>query len=1253
MPLAFANLTGDALLEAIHADGRITLYKGPAVPLWLDTTRLAAGDYRIELNGTPVLARLTLTSPIRTSPASMQDEATPPTPPNGTNAAAHWENVHKTFAESGLSSSVAVGGAAAGREHVLDVMARSGAMMLVNPDTRPISFCPTSLMPTELDGMSQRMLLTAQANGRYPNFGGFCYGWDPTGYAVNGRKMLMTYWGWNDKTPLLRDYIAKSDKFKTDEFTRRTGFPAVTEAELIAYLLSIKRPEFAPVIDLPTLRWVEQIAQYTKPMDDAQRKAFEARLDAWSSYLMNTYAEVYGTFSKNLREMDPALRNSASIQVDHCMVRVGQYFPSGYGALDFRYQSTWNDQVGGPDYAYQPLLTQALLAMGRTDQPTWISNALASAHHRANYPGKFMRNAAQGLAYGATGQGFACEAFSNLLGGMNKDTNWGNIKGKSGGADLESGRDFLQRFAPLALAGKGAHGVGILFSKSQFARSASIMGFGEPHYKTLVILTRLGYTPCFITEEDLAAGNTQGIKALLVTGQTVPLAADAQAAIAKFGTAGGLVIVDDNTTAEVPTAKKLGYAFSFIVPGKPHSWSAPNMIEGDNDTLMMARWEKELGPIFEKALGDTGRAIYKTKTAGRPVSVMQIAGGKDANYLVAINDSHIQTQADWYQVRETLVPTTAPSLIAEAYDCTDEKSLGKAGEIECDLTATTARVYAVLARPLGATVLAATQKLRAGEPINASVSFNDAAGKPLAAALPFALTLVRPDGTAAQTLYRSTTAAGRFTITLPTAANAPVGNWKLEARSLLNGQVSSLPLTLSAAKTDAPATVLKDNVVVRDAAGIARALGKNTQLVLPIFDSPSAPALLEVAQKIKSKLAKSGATVDIREKPAMGVFTVAYGFTPEQEAANAKVDAGEVIGKIKVETLNGNDWESYISGYRFGRSVILLDLAGVKDNPLAEQLNTLGATWPRVDSSYPGAGKAVVQVVRWAFGPRVDAVVIQASDIAGLEAGAAALLDLPQDRLTPSVQGIRKALWQQHNVGSAPAQPDVEDLSSKGLTTRSEPKPLVMQFPDAKPPAANAVVAPAPVVRKPTPLPAAFDLKGWTIQLRDGDRFIDSATVDFLKPDLRFSDALKLDVVVQSAGPTKIAVTGLFRYSDRKPCWQAQWEDIIDLREKLMPKERQPMAINVFVDGKAAGTLKPTLTEERTVKLELASPSAGMQPRTAVEEVVVELSGEVTLPEGTHSIILAHVNMIDGNIHAIGVGVQPQAMPAPVAPKAK
>ena len=487
VPMAVSG-EGACKLEAVSAGGRTTLYSGPAGALWLDTSKLTPGDYALELNGAKAIERFTLSSPLRKSAGSLQDEVIPP-------PAMKPDDAARILKDSGLTACLCLGASDMGRAPVLDAMARAGTLMLVNPETRPTSFFPPFNNSEELDGMSQRMILTAQANGRYPNFGGFYYGWDTTGFAVGGRKGLMTYWGWADKTEALRNYLARMDQQKMDEFTRRTGLKPVSEAEYLSYLLSIGRPELAPAIDLPTKLWIEEVARHTKPMPDAERAQFEKRLDSWSGYLMSLYNEVYGAIGKNLRGVDPALKNTSSVQSDHAAVRHGQYFPSAYAPLDFQYQSTWNDVVGGPDYIYQWLLVDALLEMERGDKPTWISNALAAAHHRAGFPGKFTRVAAHGLAFGVSGNGFAHEAFTNVLGGMTKDTNWDAMKGKAGEADLVAGRDFLDRFAALAVDARGDHGVGVLWSKTQYGRQHVPMGFGRGTFDQFVAITRLGYTP--------------------------------------------------------------------------------------------------------------------------------------------------------------------------------------------------------------------------------------------------------------------------------------------------------------------------------------------------------------------------------------------------------------------------------------------------------------------------------------------------------------------------------------------------------------------------------------------------------------------------------------------------------------------------------------------------------------------------------------------------------------------------------------
>ena len=1303
IPLTFAG-TDAAVplrLEGVNADGRVPLYQGKPATLLLDTARLAPGDYRLELNGTTVVSRLTITPTLRRSAASLQDEATPANPqlePNRKYSDAesralqegHWDKIVRTFEESGLRACVSMASSDMGQAGYLDAMARAGALLLVNPDTRPTSFLPASNQPDEISAMSQRMILTAQANGRYPNFGGFCYGWDTTGYAVGGRRMLLVYWGWGKLEQPLRRYLERIDQQMMDIFRRRTGLEPVTEAEYAAYLLSIQRPEFSTMIDLPSKTWLEEIARHVRPMAPAERAVFERRLDAWSAYLMGMYAEVYSTFSANLRGVDPSLRHTASVQVDHCAVRQGQYFPAAYAPLDFRYQSTWNDQVGGPDYVYQWLYTAGLLDMGRAQgQPTWLSNAIAAAHGRAAYPGKFTRVAAHGLAFGVTGIGFALEGFSNLLGGMARNTNWENLRGTGGGADVLAGREFLERFAALATAGRGDHGVGILFSKSQFQRQHATMGFGQTNYMVFVALTRLGYTPRFVTEEEIEESSRHApravrplgdLKTLVLLGQTFPLPAAVSRAIESFVRSGGTLVVDRNTTIElkvagtlrVPSAglektladgtrsvpATLDLNLPFSQPGKPHNLAVPNMPEGDNDTQLFDRWYAANASKLVAALGEAGRGVFTAQGGPlSPVSLLQLRGGRDARYIIAVNDSHVATQADWYEVREKLLPakSAGPAVV---YDATEEKRLGPLGPIDCDLTRTTARVLAVLPRAMKTIELAATQRLQAGGELVVTARFLGDDGQPLVAVLPFHLGLIRPDGTPDREFYRATAEDGRFSFSIPMAANVPSGRWQLVLRSQLDGRTATLPIELLAPQPGQFAARLPGKVLVRGRTAIDPLLERGQKLVLPVFDSPDAPRLAAAARKIQAVLAAKGVEVEIRDTPRMTDYWLAYDPTDAQKQENQLADRGESFGRLQRERgNNANDWFAVLSGWRFGRPVILLDLVTVQgDNPIVESLNdpskhdkNTGLLWPEVSEAFPGQGRAVIHGLYWAFAPRVGAIVIQAADESGLLGAADALAHLPPDLLSPRIEQARTRLWQERGIGPAPAGPSLAGLGSDGLRIGQSPRPFRIAFCDAVPPSVSAARAlqPKRPERLAVTLPATFDPQKQLVpMLRDGDRTIEATAISFLVPDLRFNHALGLVADVKQPGPTKIVVACVFRYSDRQPMMAPQWEDVLKLYEKTVPHQRRQMEIEVLVGGKSVGTLRPGKVESREIALEMKPSHGAKEVRKAVEEVVTEIRGEVPLAAGRQEIVLIHRNIIDGKVEAVGIGVEPQ-LPLP------
>ncbi len=166
------------------------------------------------------------------------------------------------------------------------------------------------------------------------------------------------------------------------------------------------------------------------------------------------------------------------------------------------------------------------------------------------------------------------------------------------------------------------------------------------------------------------------------------------------------------------------------------------------------------------------------------------------------------------------------------------------------------------------------------------------------------------------------------------------------------------------------------------------------------------------------------------------------------------------------------------------------------------------------------------------------------------------------------------------------------------------------------------------------PVPGVFEPKQMVIYFIINNNFVETATEEILMADLRFSQAFKLIADVKDGGKMNIKVNGIFRYSDRKPCWQAQWEDVINLREKLVPSERRPMEIEVQIGGKTVGKLTPSKIENVEVITESIRPT----PKKAVEESVTELSGNIEIPAGKQEIMFIPRNIVDGKLDKVGIG---------------
>ena len=104
-----------------------------------------------------------------------------------------------------------------------------------------------------------------------------------------------------------------------------------------------------------------------------------------------------------------------------------------------------------------------------------------------------------------------------------------------------------------------------------------------------------------------------------------------------------------------------------------------------------------------------------------------------------------------------------------------------------------------------------------------------------------------------------------------------------------------------------------------------------------------------------------------------------------------------------VNHVNFNFYGSAMTGFRYGKHILLLSLPG--RNPVVKGIQDAGLLWSDKGTEAPGC--ALVQRLPWALGLQAQTIVVQGADQAGLEAGVDALLHLPAD--DPVTDGVREA----------------------------------------------------------------------------------------------------------------------------------------------------------------------------------------------------------------------------------------------------
>jgi hypothetical protein len=1210
-------------LDWIDAGGRAAVsYRGDAPLLRVDTERLAPGRYQVVVNAEPTGVAIGLTSPDQASPAATLGRlAYRPNRPNDP------DRFRTQMREARVNALMVErwGEAGSGTYPAQDDLVATGSALFLNPCSRLTGGFPCGVCEPEASAYRQRLALCAQANARYPTFGGFRYDADPAGFG--DRKALLTAADWGEDERPLRNYLAAGHAALRSAFTAQSRLEPVSEMDHLRYCLAIGRAEFAPLADLPTLRWAQAVNRCLPPLSAADCRRLEERQDAWAGYLMGLYAEAYAGHQKVVREVSPSLRNTSAVNPDRAPAAAGQYPPSAYTPLDFRYSNP-RTPATYPSVAESAwLFSTALLDIGRpADQPTWVVAAPRAGAESA----PFTRLAARGLAYGARGMGPARDLIA--LSQRGTEAGADRTPGRDRvGDDLAAGRAWLRRFAPLAAQCAEVNRIAVLISRSQLARQQLRLGPDAPQFNVFVALARLGYTPRLITQEQIRGDGLRPFNALIVVNQTVEPPRPIMAKLGEFSRSGGRILVDRQTTVDLPDAEIMDIALPSTnavaepdcpVLGMPPSVTADAAESG----------HRALAAVLLEALGNADRSILRCRLGERSgFSTFELDGGPDATYVVAVREPTPGDRPPERQASDELVPRFLANGVL--YDLTEEGRIGPVAPVRCGFDHLAARVYGLLRRPVKAVDLRANQSVTAGDELAGGLRFVGGNGERLRAAIPFHLAVRRPDGTVAREWYGCTDRRGWFVFTWRVPVNEPAGAWAVDVRSQLDGTTATVPVVVWEGET-VQAEPVNETVVVRGTEPIRALLRRKPEFVLPVFPGPQETELSDAAETVRAVLQRQAVRVEVRENPAWSTYVMGYDPSRVQTLQNTLVAAGDTIGRVRLETLHSHDAYAPLSGYAFGKPLVLLDLAGTAGNPLVRKLDAEGLLWPRVGGGFPGPGRAVVQLVRSAFWPGMDTLVIQAPDVDGLRAAARALADLPPDWITPSVETARDRLLSGLGIGRAPppafrAQP----LTARGRFTSRRPQPLAAHSPDVRLTAAETPPSAGGATAAPVPIPGEVRAEeAGPVVLVDG-RPVEAAGVPL--GDLRYRDASRVRTTARRGGPFRVVVEGIFRYSDRPPRSQPAWEEILAVYRAVVPAVRRPLRFDVLVDGKPAGQLTYLATQAMEVPLETLAASATRQPRSVREEVVTQVSGAVELPPGEHELLLIHQNIVDGQVDRI------------------